>query len=85
MRLIVGRIVLAVATVAGLVVVHSHILHSPPPVWVGASASAAFLFGLGGMRHPWFFLAIVVALIVVLPTVYDSSAHDLFMGCIQLS
>ena len=85
MRLTVRRMVVAVAIVTGLVtglaVVDSQILHTPQPVYVAVSASVAALFALGGMRHPWFFLAVVVALYVVLPTTFDSSGHDMFVGC----
>jgi len=86
MRLTVRRMVVAaVAMVIVLAVVHSLILDAPKPVYLTVSVSVAALLGLGGIRHPRFFLAIVVALIMVLPRVYDSSAHEMFGGCVVLS
>jgi hypothetical protein len=75
----------AVAITAGLAMVHWQILIASRTVYVPVSAAVAGLFALGAMRHPWFFLAVAVLLWLAMPTVFDSSANDLFVGCYQLS
>jgi hypothetical protein len=70
-----SRWTVAAAVFVGVAVTHSQI-------YIFASAVAAGVFALGGIRHPWIFLAVVLLLQIALPTVYDSSAHDLFTGCL---
>ena len=77
----VRGVIVAVAIVTCLAITHSQILDVSKPVWVAVSAAVGGLFALGAMRHPWFFLAIVVLLWAILPRIFDSSAHDLFEGC----
>src|SRR5437868_1428446 len=79
----VSGVIVAVAIVTCLAITHSQILDASKPVWVAASAVVAGWFALGAMRHPWFFLAVVVLVWAILPRVSDSSAHDLFVGCYQ--
>ena len=79
----VRGVIIAVAVAAGLAIIDSQILHAGLPISLAVSALVAGLFALGAMRHPCYFLAIAVLLWAALPTVYDSSAHDLFVGCYQ--
>jgi hypothetical protein len=85
-RLPVRWLLVAAATVVVLATADWLIVdcHVSQPVYVTVSASVGGLFALGAMRDPWFFLAIAVALWVVLPAVSDCSAHDMFVGCYQL-
>ena len=77
-----SRGVIAAGGVVVILVIHPMILRASPAVYIVASAVAAGAFALGGMRHPWIFLAVVLLLQIALPTVNDSSAHDLFTGCL---
>jgi len=79
----VRGVIVVVAIVVCLAITHSSILFPGGPDYVAVSAVVGGFFALGAMRHPWFFLAIVVSLWAVLPSVSDSSAHDLFVGCYQ--
>src|SRR5437868_15320290 len=82
-RFTVRGAMIAVAIAACLAIIHSQIVLANQPISPAVSALVAGLFALGAMRYPWFFLAIAVLLWAALPTVYDSSAHDLFVGCYQ--
>jgi hypothetical protein len=48
------------------------------------ASSVAIVFGLGSMRRPWFFLALIVILDVLRPQVHHSSEHDLLVGGFHL-
>lgn len=84
-RLAAGRIVTAAAIVVGSLATDWLIvdLHLTAPVYVAVSACVASVFALGAMRNPWYFLAIAVLLTVAVPSVSDSSAHDLFVRSYQ--
>jgi hypothetical protein len=82
----VRRLLVAVVTVMCLVAIHWLIVnyHVNASVYVAVSSCVAGLFVLGAMRKPWFFLGIAVLLWAALPTVFDSSANDLFVGSYSL-
>ncbi len=75
-----------VALVAGMAALDSLVvLVHHWPLAVAISAGVAGLFALGGIRRPWFFGGVVLALMVALPPVHDSSAHDLFGRSVALA
>ncbi len=79
-RFMIRRVIVAVALVICLAATDELILFASEPVYVAVSAVVAGLFGLGAMRHPWFFLAVVIVLRLGFPDVSDSSAHSMFVG-----
>lgn len=80
-RLTMRGTLFAIAIVGSLLVLHDSVVMSGPSVYVPVSASVAGVFALGGMRHPWFFLTVLLLFSLSSPTVHDSSGHEMFGGC----
>ena len=75
------------AVVVCVVAIHSLGLdiHWPQYIEIAVTACVACVFALGAMRRPWFFFAIILVLLVVVPEVSDSFFHDLYESGYQLA